>query len=70
MMWYEWWYSKFYYVLGINDSYITPFEKKNPNMQVQYVTAAAPWEQQHIHLEGKYIYENAPLAEKAENNSL
>jgi len=39
-------------------------------MQVQYVTAAAPWEQQQIHLEGKYIYENAPLAEKAENNSL
>lgn len=21
-------------------------------MQVQYVTTAAPWEQQHIHLEG------------------
>lgn len=39
-------------------------------MQVQYVTTAAPWEQQHTHLEAKYIYENAWLAEKAENNSL
>lgn len=32
-MWYERLHNKFYYVLGINDSYIIPFERKNPNMQ-------------------------------------